>query len=342
MTKIRRVRGGELLGRMLVTGAAGFIGSHLVERLLETGYEVIGVDGLTGYRSRERKQRNLARISDEASFRFVEEDLLELDLDGLLQGVSNVAHLAAESGVRASWGDDFSRYLERNVAVTQRLLEALSKSSVERFVFASSSSVYGSVDEKPVTEDSRLRPASPYGLSKLAAEELVGLYVRQRGVPATILRYFTVYGPRQRPDMALTRFISAAVRGEPLQVFGDGNQMREMTYISDVVDATVAALEAPPDGTYNVGGGSRATVNELIDHVQHALGTRVEVSYGPPAEGDVHSTWADLELVGRDLGYRPRVSLEQGIKAQVDWILEQGRVPGPAGEESDALKGTAR
>lgn len=318
------------MGRTVVTGAAGFIGSHLVERLLEIGYEVIGVDAFTGYRSRDRKQGNLARVADEASFRFVEGDLLELDLDDLLQGVGNVAHLAAEPGVRTSWGDNFSRHLERNVVATQRLLEALSKKSVKRFVFASSSSVYGSVNQGPVREDSRPRPASPYGLSKLAAEELVGLYARQRGIPATILRYFTVYGPRQRPDMALSRFISAAARGETLQVFGDGEQMREMTYVSDVVAATVAALEAPPGGIYNVGGGARATVNELIDYVRGALGTRVEVSYGPAAEGDVRSTWADLELVERELGYQPQVGLEQGIRTQADWVLRQERVSAPS------------
>jgi UDP-glucuronate 4-epimerase len=311
------------LTQVLVTGAAGFIGSHLTERLLQLGYEVVGVDSFTSYYARERKLRNLTRASEERAFRLVEGDLLELNLAELLQGVSSVAHLAAEPGVRASWGGNFSRYLERNVVATQRLLEAFPERGLERFVFASSSSIYGSVEEGPVREDSRRRPASPYGLSKLAAEELVGLYGRERGVPATVLRYFTVYGPRQRPEMALSRFISAAVRGEALQVFGDGNQTREMTYVSDVVEATVAALERPPGGPYNVGGGDRATVNELVEHVQRVLGDRVEVKYGPAAEGDVRSTWADLERVGQELGYRPRVGLEEGIKAQVEWVLEE-------------------
>jgi len=329
------------LSRILVTGAAGFIGSHLVERLLEVGHEVVGVDAFTGYYSRERKEGNLARAAGAEDFRLMEGDLLDLDLDDLLRGVDGVAHLAAESGVRASWGDNFSRYLERNVAATQRLLEALSGQSVERFVFASSSSVYGSVDG-PAKETASLRPASPYGLSKLAAEELVKLYARQRGVPATILRYFTVYGPRQRPDMALSRFISAALRGEPLRVFGDGSQMREMTYVSDVVDATVAALEAPPGGTYNVGGGARATINDLIEHVRHALGTTVEVSYGPAAEGDVYSTWADLELVERKLNYRPRVSLEEGIKTQVEWVLSEGLASSTVGGGSDPSEKATR
>lgn len=316
------------MSRILVTGAAGFIGSHLVERLLELGREVVGVDCFTGHYARERKLGNLAGAFDSRSFHFVEGDLLALDLDYLLHGVGSVAHLAAESGVRASWGNNFPRFLERNVTATQRLLEALPNGNVERFIFASSSSVYGSADEGPVREDSRLRPASPYGLSKLAAEELVRLYVRQRGVPATILRYFTVYGPRQRPDMALTRFISAAACGEPLQVFGDGDQVREMTYVSDVVDATGAALDAPAGGVYNVGGGSRATVNELVDHVRRALDAPVEVVHGPASEGDVRSTWADLERAGRDLGYRPRVDLETGIGAQVNWVLGKEAVSG--------------
>ena len=321
------------MSRILVTGAAGFIGSHLVERLLEVGHEVVGVDAFTGY-SRERKERNLAQAAEVEDFRLAQGDLLDLDLDDLLRGVDSVAHLAAESGVRASWGDDFPRYLARNVEATQRLLEALSGQSVERFVFASSSSVYGSVDG-PAKETASRCPASPYGLSKLAAEELVKLYARQRGVPATILRYFTVYGPRQRPDMALSRFISAALREEPLRVFGDGSQMREMTYVSDVVDATTAALQAPSGGVYNVGGGARVTVDELVDHVRRALDVRVEAAYEPAAEGDVYSTWADLELVRRDLGYRPRVGLKRGIEAQEEWAREMehassGRTGGPS------------
>lgn len=188
-------------------------------------------------------------------------------------------------------------------------------------------------------EDSRRRPASPYGLSKLAAEELVGLYARERGVSATVLRYFTVYGPRQRPDMALSRFISA-VRDEALKVFGDGNQLREITYVSDVVESTVAALEALPGGPYNVGGGARSTVNELIDQVQRALGTRVEVAYGPAVAGDVRSTWADLERVERELGYQPRVGLEKGIKAQVEWALKEGFTSNPVSGGPDLSEGT--
>ncbi len=316
------------MNRVLVTGAAGFIGSHLVERLLHENHEVIGVDSFTGYYSRERKERNLAAAMEDSAFELVEEDLLTLDCQNLLCGVDAVLHLAGEPGVRRSWGKSFGRYMERNVSTTQRLLEATSEGGI-RFVYVSSSSVYGSDSGGPVDEDHPRRPASPYGTSKLAAEELVGLYRRERGVPATILRYFTVYGPRQRPEMALARFLFAARKGRPVEVFGDGGQTRDMTYVLDAVEATVAALEAEP-GVYNVGGGTRATVNEMLDAVRRVTGVDVEVRYGPPAAGDVRSTWADSRRAARELGYAPRTSLEEGIAAQAKWALLESPVAGPA------------
>jgi UDP-glucuronate 4-epimerase len=306
---------------ILVTGAAGFIGAHLVDRLLADGCEVIGVDAFTGCYSRRRKERNLASSIREDGFRLVEGDLLELNLDELLGGVGGVVHLAGEPGVRRSWGGNFSRYLERNVLSTQRLLEAAWRNATPRFVYASSSSVYGPNPGHPVAEDHPRRPASPYGFSKLAAENLIGLYARERDIPATILRYFTVYGPRQRPEMALSRFISAALRRRPVEIFGDGEQKRDMTYVSDAVDATVAAFDAPP-GIYNVGGGTRATVNQMINAVGRMAGFPVEAVYGPAAEGDVLSTWADSRQAMRVLGYRSRVGLEEGIAAQARWARE--------------------
>ena len=315
------------MGRVLVTGAAGFIGSHLVERLLAGGREVVGVDSFTGYYSRERKERNLSGALQDPGFELVEGDLLALDLDEVLFGVDAVLHLAGEPGVRRSWGKNFARYVERNVLTTQRLLETASGGGT-RFVFVSSSSVYGGDGGEPVAEDHPRRPASPYGMSKLAAEELVELYRRERALPATILRYFTVYGPRQRPEMALARFLFAARKGRPVEIFGDGEQTRDMTYVLDAVEATVAALEAAP-GVYNVGGGTRATVNEMLDTVRRVSGVDVEVRYGPVAAGDVRSTWADSRRAARELGYAPRTGLEEGIAAQAEWALRESPVVEP-------------
>lgn len=316
--------------RVLVTGAAGFIGSHLVDRLLAGGREVIGVDSFTGYYSRARKESNLAAASRLPGFRMVEGDLLGLDLDELLRGVDGVAHLAGEPGVRRSWGNGFPRYLERNVHCTQRLLEAASRRGIGRFVHASSSSVYGSVRGGAVCEDHPRRPISPYGFSKLAAENLVEMYGREMGVPGTVLRYFTVYGPRQRPEMALSRFVSAALRGGKARVLGDGEQSREMTHVSDAVSATVAALDSTTTGAYNVGGGMRATVNELLGMVRRSVGSDFETIYLPPARGDARSTWADLGKTARELGYEPRVGLEEGVRSQVEWARAAGLTASPA------------
>ena len=318
------------MGRILVTGAAGFIGSHLVDRLLAEGREIVGVDSFTGYYSRERKERNLASARGAYGFSLVEGDLLSLDLEELLSNVDAVVHLAGEPGVRRSWGVHFQKYMERNVMTTQRLLEAVYRAEEDiRFVYASSSSVYGGDGDHPVDENYPRRPASPYGTSKLAAEELVGLYRRERNVPTTALRYFTVYGPRQRPEMALSRFLFAVNRGRPVEIYGDGEQKRDMTYVADAVNATVAALDARP-GVYNVGGGVRATVNEMLGAVGQVTGMDLDVRYGPVAPGDVRSTWADISQAAKHLNYIPEVGLEEGIAAQAEWALRETPVVGTA------------
>lgn len=305
--------------KILVTGAAGFIGSTLVDKLLAAGFEVTGLDSFTRYYSREIKLRNLEAARSNDGFRFIEADLLEADLKALVSSADVVVHLAAEPGVRTSWGENFARYLENNVHATQRLLEALDAER-QRLVFASSSSVYGSAGSGPLMETAPLRPASPYGLTKLAAEELVNTYVRETGLAATLLRYFTVYGPRQRPEMAVSSFISAVVESRPVKVYGDGEQEREFTHVSDIVEATIAAFDAPV-GTYNIGGGSRCTVNELVEIVRHEIGAEVTVDYGPAVRGDVRSTWADLTLSREILGYEPKVGVREGVASQVGWAI---------------------
>ncbi|MEK6709690.1 MAG: NAD-dependent epimerase/dehydratase family protein, partial [Nitrospinota bacterium] len=251
--------------RFLVTGAAGFIGSHLCERLLGAGARVVGVDRFSSYYARADKEENLAALKGMKNFEFHEIDLSGDPLEGLLERVDGVFHLAAQAGVRASWGKSFEVYLADNLLATQRLLEGVKGRPVRRFVFASSSSVYGEGAEGPTREDSPKRPLSPYGVTKLGGENLCNLYHQNHGVPAVSLRYFTVYGPRQRPDMAFHRFLEAGLRGEPISLYGDGEQSRDFTYVADAVEGTFAAMEkGGPGAVYNIGGGQRATVNEVL------------------------------------------------------------------------------
>jgi len=306
----------------LVTGAAGFIGSHLSAALLDSGASVIGVDCFTDYYPRPLKEANLATVKDRQGFKFVQGALQEMDLKPLLAGVTHVFHLAAQAGVRKSWGQDFDVYTRNNIEATQRLLEALAGAPIERFVYASSSSVYGDEVLLPMKEDAYPQPLSPYGVSKLAAEHLAHLYWVNHGVPAVSLRYFTVYGPRQRPDMGFQRFFTAVQQGKPITVYGDGEQTRDFTFVADAVAATIAAgHQGVPGRVYNIGGGSRVTLNHVLDLISKVTGKPVAIQREPDQKGDMRHTYADTSAARRDLGFAPRVTLEEGLTQQYRWML---------------------
>ncbi|MBI1797154.1 MAG: NAD-dependent epimerase/dehydratase family protein [Candidatus Eisenbacteria bacterium] len=305
--------------RALVTGAAGFIGSHLTERLLADGVAVTGVDAFTDYYDPALKRSNLAAARAHPAFTLLELDLGRADLAALPE-VDVVFHQAAQAGVRASWGADFAAYVHHNVLATQRLLERYKASRLERFVYASSSSVYGDAERFPTDETMLPRPFSPYGVTKLAGEHLTLLYGRNFSMPVAALRYFTVYGPRQRPDMAFHKFCRAMLTGEPIPVFGDGRQSRDFTFIADAVEANVRAwTRAAPQGLYNVGGGSQVEVLEAIRILEHVLGVQADVRFEPRPPGDPLRTRADAARMRADLGFAPATGIEPGLAAEAEW-----------------------
>jgi nucleoside-diphosphate-sugar epimerase len=309
--------------KVVVTGAAGFIGSHLTEGLLRDGHEVVGIDAFVDYYPRAIKERHLSASRAHPSFRFVEGALQDVDLRSPLEGARVVFHLAAQAGVRASWGRDFDLYTGHNVLATQRLLEAAVEAGTPRVVYASSSSVYGDARQMPLREDMPCHPMSPYGVTKLAAEHLGNLYERNHGLPVVSLRYFTVYGPRQRPDMAFHRFLKAARDGDTLRVFGDGRQTRDFTYVDDIVAATRAAADSGRPGcVYNVGGGERVSVNDVLDLVEQVTGRKPQVVREEAQKGDVRDTSADTSAARRDLGFRSTVTLREGLAREWAWIQE--------------------
>ncbi|MCK4414294.1 MAG: NAD-dependent epimerase/dehydratase family protein [Candidatus Eisenbacteria sp.] len=307
----------------LVTGVAGFIGSHLAARLLAEGIGVRGIDDFDPYYDRSLKQRNLAPLRAEPGFQWQEGDLGSVPLAPLLAGVDVVYHLAARPGVRHSWGAPFADYVRINITATQRLLEALRETPVARLVFASSSSVYGEQVGGETPESATCLPISPYGVSKLAAEALVRAYHASYGLPGIALRYFTVYGPRQRPDMALHRFVRALLEDRELVLFGDGTQTRDFTYVDDVVAATLAAARVGRPGmVYNIGGGSPASLNDLLAILERVTGRPPRVRREARPAGDPQATRADTRRAREELAFQPTVSLEEGLRRMTGWMTE--------------------
>jgi UDP-glucose 4-epimerase len=314
--------------KALVTGAAGFIGSHLAEALLASGFAVVGIDSLTDYYDLRLKQQNLGFLTPHDGFQFVAQSINDADLDALLEGVDYVFHQAAQAGVRASWGTQFEEYIDCNVRATQRLCEAAKTKTVKKFVYASSSSVYGDTDQLPMSEDGPLRPVSPYGVTKLDGENLCLLYRKSDGIPTVCLRYFTVYGPRQRPDMAIHRFLKGAMNGSTVEVYGNGEQTRDFTYVSDVVEANVLAMRYEGGETiFNIGGGSRVSVNYLLDLIgRHAKG-EFDIRYQDGEKGDVKHTYADTSRAREELSFAPQTKLEDGIDLQAEWMKDILQLP---------------
>lgn len=309
--------------RALVTGVAGFIGSNVADALLGAGHEVVGLDAFTDYYDPQRKRANLTEARAHSGFRLIEGDLLTQHLGELLDGVDVVFHQAAQPGVRASWAEGFATYMDNNVLATQRLLEASRDSGVERFVFASSSSVYGNAPAYPTTETDLLNPHSPYGVSKLAAEHLVRLYAHNWGVPTVSLRYFTVYGPRQRPDMATHRLFEAGLRGTTFPLFGAADNIRDFTFVGDVVRANLLAAQqdVEPGTVVNIAGGSSVSMRELMALVGELTGGELRIDERGTHAGDVVRTGGAVEAAEAVLGWKPEMDLSAGLAAQLAWHL---------------------
>ena len=308
----------------VVTGAAGFMGSHLCDRLLQTGHDVVGIDSFSDFYSRRRKEANIAWAARQERFSLHQIDLAEADVRPALQGADVVFHLAGRCGLGTFAPEDFGRHLHDNVVATQRLLEATAATRVGSFVYAGSSSVYGDVRWHPTKESVTPVPLSSYGVSKLAGENLVRLYAARTGLVATTLRYFTVYGPRQRPDMAISRFIQALASGDTIEVVGDGGQTRDFTYVDDAIDATIRAAAKEAAGqTINIGGGSHCSVNEILDVLEDLTGMQARRVYLDTSKPEPRHAAASINAARRCLGWEPRTSLRQGLARQWTWFQEQ-------------------
>ena len=312
--------------RSMITGVAGFIGSHLAEKLLELGHEVVGVDKFLDNYARDFKNLNLGRFVNHPSFKFINDDLVNIDLRQLLIQTDYIFHLAAQPGVRSSWGAEFSHYSHNNILATQILLEACKQVKVRKFVYASSSSVYGDTDDLPMRESGGTRPVSPYGVSKLAAEHLCYLYWKGFGIPTVSLRFFTVYGPRQRPDMFFHILMHHLLLDEEIPLYDDGEQSRDFTYCSDIVDGlTAAAFYSGSGDVFNLGGGGEIRLLKAIEMVEKISGRKVKLKRFDRQSGDVRRTRASLDLARKKLGYKPSVSLAAGLTRQWEWISAVGK-----------------
>lgn len=309
--------------KIIVTGAAGFIGSHLTQALLEQGKEVIGIDEFNDYYDPAFKWKNIAPLQTSPNFTLISSNIQDLDWSKLLQDVDVVYHQAAQAGVRASWGQGFRAYTERNINSTQVMLEAAKDAKhLTRFVFASTSSVYGDAETLPTHEGIPPQPVSPYGITKLAAERLCGLYHKNFGVPFVALRYFTVYGPRQRPDMAFHKFFKAVLADEAIPIYGDGQQTRDFTFVKDAVAANLAAATTPQavGEIFNIGGGSRVVLTEVLDTMEEIVGQPIKRNHIEKAMGDARHTAADVSKARQILGYQPQVSLKSGLTQEWQWV----------------------
>jgi UDP-glucuronate 4-epimerase len=312
----------------LVTGSAGFVGSHLTELLLERGDRVLGVDSFDPYYPAEQKRRNLRRSLEHPKFKFVRGRIQDVRLARYLRKGAGIYHLAAQPGVRGSWGTKFHRYVENNVLATQALLEEVVRSGVRpRIVYASSSSVYGDQPTGPMTEDATPNPVSPYGMTKLSAEHMGRLYARAYGVSFVSTRLFTVYGPRQRPDMAFNKFFRAVRDGKPIEVYGDGRQLRDFTYVGDIISGIVSAGASDSRETvFNLGGSSPVRLDEAIGYIRTITGRPVKIRRAAVQTGDPRTTWADTRRARRELNFRPKTSLREGLRRQ--WAWQAGEVGG--------------
>lgn len=314
------------MGFFVVTGAAGFIGANLCVELQRRGHAVRGVDAFTDYYARPLKQENLDWAAASGRLEFIEADLSDGDLESLFHGADGIFHLAAQPGVRASWGRELEIYLRDNVFVSHRVFHAAAVAGI-RAVYASSSSIYGDAESYPTPEELEPRPISPYGITKLACEHLARSFAKAEGLDAVGLRYFTVFGPGQRPDMAFTRLIAAGMGAGTFHVFGDGEQSRDFTYVSDAVAATIVCMERGKTGAiYNVGGGAETTLNEVIGMLESLIGHELELERGDRVAGDVRRTASDTTRIRQDLDWTPRHSISDGLARQLEWLRSGHRV----------------